>query len=275
MGPAAGGAMQIRTTRTADLRTLFDRITVQQISVELLSFDVEAAADSVASQLNNHGFDVAGVTEADSTIGYVKRNDLLDAEEGGQLRPHIAYFESSTLLDTASPMSLALEKLRTSPRVFVHDRDRVSEIVTRADLQKTPVRIWLFGIVSLFEMQLLRLIHLRCPHDGWRSSIEGKRVRAAERLFKRLKQSNEELELADCLQLQDKGQIILDVPELRAGLANVFGGVDPEEVLKMIAEEIRHVVAHSRPIVESEWPYILEHVGYAEVATKWCEGLSA
>ena len=50
--------------------------------------------------------------------------------------------------------------------LFVLDGPWLESIVTSAGLQKPPVRMLLFGLVSLFDMFLLTLVRKHCPEES-------------------------------------------------------------------------------------------------------------
>ena len=59
--------------------------------------------------------------------------------------------------ETASFADVVLG-LADSPRLFVRVLGAVGGIITMSDLQKPPVRMWLFGMITLLEMRMSRLI---------------------------------------------------------------------------------------------------------------------
>jgi hypothetical protein len=56
-------------------------------------------------------------------------------------------------------------------RVYVVLRRGVSGIITRADLRKPPVRLLIFGLVSLLDMHLSYWTGELFPKDSWREQI--------------------------------------------------------------------------------------------------------
>ena len=56
--------------------------------------------------------------------------------------------------------------------------------LSRAEIcRKLPVRLWLFGLVSLLEMQLLRVVRVRYPAQAWTCQISIDRLEGARRVF--------------------------------------------------------------------------------------------
>jgi hypothetical protein len=80
------------------------------------------------------------------------------------------------------------------------DCHQVSGIITCGDLQKAPVRMLLFGLVTLLEMNLLRLVRLYYPQDSWQKVLKPDRLEAANKLWHESQQRNEATDLLDYLQ---------------------------------------------------------------------------
>ena len=125
-----------------------------------------------------------------------------------------------------------------------------------SDLQKPPVRMWLFGMISLMEMRMTRLIEVNCPSDSWKQYLSESRLRKAEALLEERRRRNQNLELLDCLQISDKGQIIARHEEIRR-LTRMQSRRQTEQVVKML-ESLRNNLAHSQDIISCDWETIVE-----------------
>jgi hypothetical protein len=103
-------------------------------------------------------------------------------------------------------------------RVYVVLRRGVSGIITRADLRKPPVRLLIFGLVSLLDMHLSYWTRELFPNDSWREQLtEARQTKVAELLAAR-KLRNEEISEIDCLQLCDKRDILVGNEQARTTL---------------------------------------------------------
>ena len=145
--------------------------------------------------------------------------------------------------------------LANSPRLFVRVLGAVGGIITMSDLQKPPVRMWLFGMITLLEMRTSRLIELKCPGDSWKQYLSESRLQKAEALLEERKRRNQNLELIDCLQISDKGQIIARNEEIRR-LTRMQSRRQTEQVIKML-ESLRNNLAHSQDIISCDWETIV------------------
>lgn len=161
--------------------------------------------------------------------------------------------------------------IRDRPRVFVLSQDQVSGIVTRGDLQKAPVRMWLFGLISLFEMQLLRLIRLHYPNEAWKSLLTQSRLDGAQKILDGRAKRNEAIDLSDCLQFCDKKTVILKSEAIR-GVLGIENRKELEDMLDE-AQKLRNNLAHAQDIITGFWPEIVELAEKIEICLERCENV--
>lgn len=239
----------------SDLRRLFARtITLRDIAEPLISFDHNQPAAEVLSLMEKREYDVVGVREHGVVAGYAFRTQLREAVLG----QHRCPFEPGDALPDIEPLQTAFAALRERRHIFITVLGQVGGIVTRGDLQKAPVRLWLFGLVSLLEMQMLRVVRERYPADAWTGLLTAERVDGARRVFAERRRRQEENDLSDCLQLGDKAAILLKDPELFAltgfaskrSLATFFNNVGT----------LRNALAHANDILAGRWPALPELV---------------
>jgi hypothetical protein len=195
-----------------------------------------------------NNYDVVGVRHDGLVVGYVKRADLSD----GTLANHLVKFNSDDIIDESTPLVDVLKRLRKTTRLFVLILGRIGGIVTRGDIQKAPLRMWLFGLISMIEMQLLRIIREHCPNDIWKTFLTPKRLAKAQELLSDRRKRNEEIDLADCLQFCDKREVIL-----KGDMLKIAEGFDLFGTLKEI-EQLRDNLAHAQDIVTGNWPKIVD-----------------
>jgi hypothetical protein len=132
----------------------------------------------------------------------------------------------------------------------------VGGIVTRGDLQKAPVRMWLFGLISLIEMQLLRIIREFFQIDSWQPLISPKRLEKAKSLLEERQRRNEGIDLADCIQFADKRDIVLKNDKLRH-LLEIKSKEEGKQLFENL-ENLRNDLAHAQDIITGNWPRIVE-----------------
>lgn len=258
--------MKYLKSTLADMHQVFDRgVTIRYLTESLASFDVEVGVDKVRTFMEEKEFDVVGVRQSGKVIGYVNKVDLND----GTLEMYVKQIEEHLLLEDTTSILAAFQRLRDSPRIFVVLLGEVAGIITKGDLQKAPVRMWLFGLISLLEMHLLRLIREAFPNDTWRSSLNEKRVNSAQTLLEQRRQANSNIDLADCLQFADKKEIVCKSDQLRKHL-NLPSKTKAEDILDEL-KDLRDVLAHGQDIVTGRWPRLVELAEEAERLLAACE----
>ena len=130
----------------------------------------------------------------------------------------------------------------------------------------------LFGLVTLLEMHLLRLVRIYYPKDSWIEFLRGERVALAKKLWQDRHATNEAIDLANYLQFSDKRELILAETEIleRLGLKSKRYG---ERFLKS-AEALRNKLAHAQDLVsDSSWPEVISLAGEIEAILQRCEGI--
>jgi len=256
-------------TSYKDLRSLYDQnIKVRHVCEKLRSCNSDDDALVVRDQMKNLDFDVMGLMEEDNVYGYVEQSNL----GIGRCSKYKKMFLPSELIAESTPLIDLLTVLRDTPRMFVLDRNNVSGIVTRGDLRKAPVRMLLFGLVSLIEMHLLRLVRLHYPEDSWQSQLTETRLNKASELFAERKARNEAIDLADCLQFCDKIKLVMKIPKIRNYIKKEYG--KSGKVLLKSTEGLRDKLAHAQDIVTgTTWPELINLVREIERLLKLFESI--
>ena len=242
-----------------DLRALFARtIALRDIAEPLASFDHGQSSDEVRTFMEQRGYDIVGLRESGVVTGYVLRADLVDGVAG----KHRRAFGAGEVLPDSEPLLAAFAVLRDKRHVFITVLGHVGGIVTRGDLQKAPVRFWLFGLVSLLEMQLLRVVRVRYPAEAWTCQISIERLEGARRVFADRQRRKEELDLSDCLQLGDKAAVFMKDAELFA-----LSGFASKQALEDFFKDIgalRNGLAHANDILSGRWPALADLIEHLE-----------
>jgi hypothetical protein len=251
-----------------DLHQLFDRsVSVRHLAEPFISFDAQRLAPEVRAFMEAKDFDIVGVRYNGAVKGYVERATLKE----GTLEQYQSEFDRRLILEEWRPILEALQLLAESSHVFVVAMGEVAGIITKGDLQKAPMRMWLFGVLSLLEMQFLRLIRAAYLHDSWTSLISPGRLKKARQLLQDRQRRNEAIDLADCLQFADKRTILVKSDRLCHDL-----GWTSKGVAKDLFEELKHLrdeLAHAQDIITGRWPKLVELVKTAEKLLATCEEL--
>ena len=240
-------------SRSQDLYKLFQNsITVKELAEPLVSFDADIPSKKVLAFMKDKDFDVVGVRTDGVTTQFVERHNLGEGVAG----KHAKDLLDDHLLDESAPLEHALEALKDSRWVFVCFLECPSGIITRGDLQKSPLRMWLFGLISLLEMQLLCRIREVYPNESWTPYVPEKRLEGAKAIQSERVQRGEAVDLAECLQISDKATIYKKSATLFP-LLPFETKTDWISFMKEL-ESLRNKLAHSNPISSASWPEIAE-----------------
>jgi predicted transcriptional regulator len=237
--------------RYEDLRELFERaVTVRYIAgFQLVTCRAEDDTADARSQMDRYGYDMLPVITDGAILGYVERAGLND----GPCAACERRLGPADLVSDSTPILDLFPILQHRPRVFVLQGNRVTGVVSRSDLQKAPVRMLVFTLVTLLEMHLQRLVSSLYPSAEWAAHLSGTRIRLAERLHAERRERNEQIELIDCLQFCDKRDLILRV----SGAVSHLGFATHRRLDRFLteAEEVRDLLAHGQDLVAgSSWP---------------------
>src|SRR5262249_11383955 len=145
----------------------------------LPSFDETMPAADANAAMNAQGSDVAGVQSNGSQIGFIETSTL----ENGTCRDFVQAFDDSLIVAEATPLAALVLRLNEQRRMFVTVRGQVAAVVSRDDFHKPAARMWLFGMVTLLEMRMSRLIDRFCTGNDWQQFLSPGRIRKAEGLL--------------------------------------------------------------------------------------------
>jgi len=237
-------------------------ITARAILEPLWSCPADANGVEVRHILVEMGFDVVGVQEHKHgpVIGFVEGGSLQE----GRVKDHLQPMTANLLIADATPLPIVLSVMKSKERTFVLAGPEVGGIVTRADLNKPPVRVYLFGMISLLEMHLTFWLKEGYPNDSWSGELPPTRLEKAQKLLADRRSRRQDTGLLECLQFCDKRDLILGRPILRDKL-----GAEPKakahQFLKR-AEALRDLLAHSQKDLDhgSSWEEVIDLVEWVE-----------
>jgi hypothetical protein len=257
-------------SRAQDLRSLFEKsITIEYVAEPLKAVSAEIDAMEVLHWMQLQDFDVVGVKAENTISGYVERSHLIQCQSG-KCSDYQQIFHPQELVAISTPLMKLLPILAQKPRLFVLDSNQVSGIITYGDLQKAPVRMLLFSLVTLLEMNLLRLVRLYYPQDSWQKVLKFDRLEAAQKLWRESRERNEATDLLDYLQFCDKRELILNQPELFEKLG--FHSQRSGERFFKSAEHLRNRLAHAQNLVSgSSWQELISLAESMEKLLIYCE----
>jgi hypothetical protein len=243
--------LRVDAGSAARLTRLFvEGFSATDIAEDLCSFDAERPAGEVRAVMEAHRFDLAGIRRDGFVAGYAIGAEL----EGGTCGDYLHPFEPDDLVAGTAPLAATIRSLDVNGRCFVSVLDRVSAIVTFTDLEKAPVRMWLFGMITILEMRLTDAIRQRIPEPEWLSMLSPERRAATEALRAERRRIGHDVGLLECLQLGDKSRILL-----RAGAPfrhRFASGREAKGFFKDV-QQLRNNLAHAQQFVATDWRVVV------------------
>jgi hypothetical protein len=239
-------------TRRRLRRVFQESFVALDVAEPLVSFDAERPAVEVRRLMEARDFDRVGVRRGGLVAGYAERGQLSGGRCGDHLHP---FGPDDTVADTAS-LQEVIQSLGVNERCFVTVLGHVSAIVTLEDLEKPPVRMFLFGMITVLEMLLVRVLDGAWPDEGWRPLVSAGRLEKALALQAERARRGVQARLLDCLQFSDKAQLALRLPGV---VERIDPGLSRKAGLRAVKEleALRNHLAHGQEIVPSGFARIV------------------
>jgi len=234
------------------MKKLFcEGFTALDVAEPLMSFDRGTAAVEARDLMIERGAIIAGVREDGFVTGYMEIPDLDRGTCGNAIQP----IEDGSIVPQTASLRDVIAVLAGHPYCFVSYLGVVDSVVTRNDLQKPPVRMWLFGMITILEMYITRSVEERFPDGTWKSMLSKGRLAKALQVQEERRRRNQFARLLDCLQVTDKAQILLKDEAAREDLG-VSSRKEGERTVKQF-ESLRNNLAHAQDIITYDWESIV------------------
>jgi len=245
--------MPWRDTQSSRLRRLFlEGFSAMDVAEPLVSFDEDANAEATCQFMQKKRFDLVGVRRNGLVEGYARHEDLTSGVCGDHFRPFTP--DDDLVPDTANLIDV-VKSLAINQQCFVSILDRVGAIITLTDLEKPPMRMFLFGMITMIEMMMTEILRQYYPRDSWQEFLSDQRLALAKKLQEERNRRGQQIELVDCLQFGDKGWIITYDEKLRETLGHKSRNETRNAVKEF--ETLRNNLAHTQEIIPSGWQRIV------------------
>ena len=230
----------------------FTRVfTAKDIAEPLHCFEDELSADQVGSYMQSHGYAVAGVLHEGKTSRYVLQADA-SAVDWKKCAKDIRPIQ---VVRPEAPLTDVIHVLTLRDWCFVSLEGQPAGVIGRQDIQKPLVRMWLFGMVTFFEMLMTTSISALWPDEEWISFLSPARLKKARYLHEERIRINQACTLLDCLQLGDKAHILMR----EQAVLDAFGFKTTGAAKRVVKdlEALRNNLAHAQDIVADNWVQIV------------------
>jgi hypothetical protein len=233
-------------------RLFSEAFTAKDIAEPLPSFDGDRLAASVRALMEEAGIKVAGVRDRGAVVGYMRKEEL----SGETCLDHSRGFSPDQQVYGDANLSEVILVLSRHDYCFVTLLNTVSGVITRTDMEKPIVRMWLFGIITMLEIRFTELIRKHWPDDIWVDQCSPGRLEKAHKLLEeRQRRGAEHIGLVDCLQLSDKSYLLVQDQKFLRNFG--FKSKNQADQAIRAMESLRNNLAHGQSITSQDWPQIV------------------
>jgi hypothetical protein len=229
-----------------EVQALFDffqnHLHLDAIAEEILLF----TAENYKEEMERRNFQTAVI----QTQTEVLKFDLPDQ--------HPTPITADQVLSPNTPLFQAFPIIARKRRVFIGTPQHITHIATRSDLDKIPVRLGLFGLISVLESVLRDKVRSSIPE--WEESLSVDRLDAARKLYQLKTARAEEIDLIQCLQLGDLGSIFSKSQRFKRFGTSLSRKVYDDRIRNI--GKLRDALAHSQNILPFDWVEIAEMIGF-------------
>ena len=223
-------------------RTFSRSLSAVDLAEPLASLDENQSVALGAELMRTRNVSVLGVRRAGLVAGWVGANDLA----GGTLGESAHDFRRAEVLDESASLDVVLGALAAAEQVFIEWRGEVAAVITRRDLQKPPLRMWLFGAITVLDANLTWAVGELFPDDSWQNQITPGRFEKAVALRAERQRRGSECALLDCLQVKDKADILVSDAASLAALG-LHSRREADRLTRDI-EKLRNHLAHAQEL---------------------------
>ena len=245
------GLHQLGSNNPHLFKLFTEAFSAQDISEPVRSFDALRSSAEILALMELHDLDFVCLRRLGIICGYAKREDL----HGKYCGDHMRLFRPGQTISADSSLVDVIHILTLQRYGFITVLGEVAGYFSRNDINKPVVRMWLFGIITFIEMEVLKIIIEHFPDDSWKSAITDKRLELASKLQQERERRGQQSTLLDCLQFSDKAKILISKQETleEIGLGSRSSA---KKVIKEI-ESLRNNLSHAQDIVTYDWAQIV------------------
>lgn len=241
-----GGVLKYTTVKTV----FVDSVTVKSIYEKLDCCNNSDTSINIIEKYSALNFDIIGVK---SKTGSVDKYIDFNALSAGEPLEKVTFpITIKNVVSDSTPIANLVELLSNRAYLFVNHGDKIEGIVTRADINKPLVRLYLFGLITILEMELNTIIEYYFPNNTWLNKLTDNRAKSTNQRYQEKISKREDLSLIECAQLCDKKDILLKSPVFLE-LFEISKSKFKQFMEK--AQDIRDALAHSNSSITSEFKW--------------------
>lgn len=181
-------------------------ITANNISSSFESVLLSDITDEIYKIMKRNHFDIYGVhDDSKDIIGYITLDDYYNNDKS------VRQIELSSVVSSDTSLGIIFRKFINQNFLFVLSGDKITEIITTADLLKQPARAYVFMLISSFETLITEIIRSSYSEESLSNVLSSGRLEKALNLHADRIKRNTDIDLFDCLELCDKNKVFVEL----------------------------------------------------------------
>lgn len=215
-------------------------------SVEHLQHDMPPS--SATEWLAQNGYDAAPIYKDNNPVGFIHKDDIMTHDDGDTLEAYLTPLAIEYMISGDTSFPGVLSALIENPIYFLGGHNHVTGILTRADLNTAPARIYLFDRITYLEQHLRELILEKKP-DWKNTPVTTDEVDGIEDRYKDAQAANVALDKIHYAHFSTLETIITSVDSCREAAGFSTKGGANTRLHKVT--ELRNDVAHANLLVKN------------------------
>ena len=149
-------------------RDLYNCTAAELATHSVEHLDQDTPPSDAAAWLDENGYDAAPVYADDDPVGFLHEDDVTTDDGGDSLENQLMPLTIDYMISGDTSFTDVLSALIEQPVYFLGGHNHVTGILTRADLNTAPARIYLFDRITYLEEHLRDLILDKKP--DWKNT---------------------------------------------------------------------------------------------------------
>jgi len=174
-------------------RDLYDCTAAELATHSIDHLQHDTPPSDAAEWLNEYGYDAAPVYTDDGPVGFIHTDDVTADDDGNTLDDYLTPLTIDHIISGDASFPAVLSALIENPVYFLGGHNHVTGILTRADLNTAPARIYLFDRITYLEEHLRELI-LDTKPDWKTTPVTADELDAIEKRYTDAQAANVELD---------------------------------------------------------------------------------
>lgn len=234
------------------LEVFLKTFSAAHLARPLPSFDVQAPDDVLQAAMVRSGVPVVSLRSAGLVSGWRTSDEITRGVPSTTARPF-----PEQVIDQSASFQDVISGLARSPWLLVRSLDQINGVIQLADIDRPPMRMWLFGLITVMELRVNRMIEQFLPDEQWTRYLSPGRLQKAQALREECERHGENRSRLDCLQFADKGRIISCDENLRR--LTRFQTRRQVETFAFDLQMLRNKLSHALALAD-QWATIVELV---------------